>query len=477
MVISCADPPVELAEVEGYATAHQGTTYQGTTYQGTTYQGTTYQGTTYQGATNGAMSATGKIASKTTLELWRQLSDGEWEQRLPDRVCLWDSQRTFSECGPTLNLSLVPSPLAGFKFKVTFADPITNAKRAGFMRIGSSATDQNAVHRDTSRAMHRLAGAGAGPIATCENPLGCALNNDLWLYDIDLIDPDGAVFDACPPGERATALAGRWDETGAFTPSSTSFTFACTSGTIAKCTRWGYRPFGSAQKSNGDSALLADYHQACIRAARADYCATGYSFTRNGTAIDIYDYKPSAGESGFVPDLKSIMPSATAFLWESTFDKHMATLVDSTRHLQTGILANECPRFWERGVPLPGNPVRRLTPPAVLPQISVDSSTQCPHAESTVGRWLNRKCSICTQYVVQTMPSCAQSTGGWTSECVALADGCGAFQMATHSECVTGAPLERYDTACTAAVCGLDPNCCSSGWTSKCTTAANATCT
>jgi hypothetical protein len=38
---------------------------------------------------------------------------------------------------------------------------------------------------------------------------------------------------------------------------------------------------------NGTS--LAPYHQACIRALRADYCGDGNSWTLDGRRIDLYD--------------------------------------------------------------------------------------------------------------------------------------------------------------------------------------------
>ena len=60
--------------------------------------------------------------------------------------------------------------------------------------------------------------------------------------------------------------------------------FGCTSGVVAKCVRWGYRPWESV---NGTA--LFDYHQACTRMARADYCGDGISQTENGTLIDLYD--------------------------------------------------------------------------------------------------------------------------------------------------------------------------------------------
>jgi hypothetical protein len=53
---------------------------------------------------------------------------------------------------------------------------------------------------------------------------------------------------------------------------------------LAKCARWGYRPW---QSYNG--VPLAAYHQACTRMARADYCGDGESHTKDGTPVDIYD--------------------------------------------------------------------------------------------------------------------------------------------------------------------------------------------
>lgn len=49
--------------------------------------------------------------------------------------------------------------------------------------------------------------------------------------------------------------------------------------------RLGYKPW----KSLPDGTSLWDYHQACTRLLRADYCGNRHSRTRNGTLIDIYD--------------------------------------------------------------------------------------------------------------------------------------------------------------------------------------------
>lgn len=82
----------------------------------------------------------------------------------------------------------------------------------------------------------------------------------------------------------AIPLRGLWGADGAQSQTDTAISFNCTSGVIAKCVRWGYRPW---QSYNG--VQLADHHQACTRMARADYCGTGQSNTLEGTAIDLYD--------------------------------------------------------------------------------------------------------------------------------------------------------------------------------------------
>ena len=109
------------------------------------------------------------------------------------------------------------------------------------------------------------------------------------LYQLLSRDPvTGAAGGACQADAsgdaRALPLAGTWDESGAFHDSASTFSFACVKGVLAKCARWGYKPW---QVLAGRS--LRDYHQACTRMARADYCGDGSSATQDGTVVDIYD--------------------------------------------------------------------------------------------------------------------------------------------------------------------------------------------
>ena len=56
------------------------------------------------------------------------------------------------------------------------------------------------------------------------------------------------------------------------------FSVTCTSGVIGKCVRAGYKPW----KTAADGRPMWDYHQACTRLIRADYCGDGRTHTRDG---------------------------------------------------------------------------------------------------------------------------------------------------------------------------------------------------
>lgn len=63
------------------------------------------------------------------------------------------------------------------------------------------------------------------------------------------------------------------------------FSIACTSDARGKCTRFGYKPWKSAD----DGAPLLPLYQACLRMVRADYCGSGDSHTRAGVFIRMWD--------------------------------------------------------------------------------------------------------------------------------------------------------------------------------------------
>jgi ADYC domain-containing protein/pentapeptide repeat protein len=116
-------------------------------------------------------------------------------------------------------------------------------------------------------------------------------SGETLLYTLSARDPDGVWQNLCEPDADGLAaaipVAAVWDDSGARQESTDLITFGCTSGVIAKCVRWGYKPWKTV---NGWA--LQDFHQACTRMARADYCGDGVPHTRDGTWIDMWDAVP-----------------------------------------------------------------------------------------------------------------------------------------------------------------------------------------
>ena len=115
-----------------------------------------------------------------------------------------------------------------------------------------------------------------------------------FLYALEQwVDDTGSWQSACGPDldgrSVAIPLTGAWNSHGDRLDSGSLFTFGCTTGVIAKCYRWGYRPWVTGY---GD---LTSMHWACTRMARADYCGNGIPHTRNGTSINVWDTLPAPG--------------------------------------------------------------------------------------------------------------------------------------------------------------------------------------
>jgi len=112
-------------------------------------------------------------------------------------------------------------------------------------------------------------------------------DGDVFLYQLSVRTPDSPWHTYCLPDKEGRTLAlplqGSWNSSRNHVDSD-AITFACTNGVLAKCVRWGYKPWKTV---NGVS--LADYHQACVHVAPADYCGDGQAHTRNGTLIDVWD--------------------------------------------------------------------------------------------------------------------------------------------------------------------------------------------
>lgn len=112
---------------------------------------------------------------------------------------------------------------------------------------------------------------------------------EVTLYDLSTRDPVTSQWQPYRmPDSRGTAgalfLSGYWDAQGTHHRGD-KFSVSCASGAIGKCVRAGYKPW----KMAADGRSMWDYHQACTRLIRADYCGDGVSRTHDGVEIEIID--------------------------------------------------------------------------------------------------------------------------------------------------------------------------------------------
>jgi len=161
----------------------------------------------------------------------------------------------------------------------------------------------------------------------------------------------------------AIPLAAIWDEHGDRSVSSALFTFGCTTGVIAKCYRWGYRPWVTGY---GD---LAPVHQTCTRLARADYCGIGVPHTRPGTMINVWDNLPSPGPIQAHGGLLGLPP--LGMLFEAGWNTDGAVCLSHSRWiLDDGLgIAALCPD--------------RLVPPGLLGETVCDTLSAVLGIDST----------------------------------------------------------------------------------------------
>ena len=114
-------------------------------------------------------------------------------------------------------------------------------------------------------------------------------SGDIWAYGVSYAQFGGGWSPLCGTGS-AIALTGTWNLAageaggGAWSPSSSAFTFGCHGAALAKCVELGYEPWATVS-----STPLRDHHQACTRMMRADYCGDGTAWTKSGTLINLYD--------------------------------------------------------------------------------------------------------------------------------------------------------------------------------------------
>ena len=217
-----APPPT--AEVAAPLISYQGTSYAGVPYQGITHDGLTYpniryQSTGYGGATLDGAPLTSVALTGTAITAWRQRLDRTWEQRTPDRLCVWDETRARVLSCTTVDLAVAPSPLAGTRWVTTLTSTnLINQEVTTFqatVELGAATSALGAVARDSSLALFGLPGSAAAtagcelvPQGTggCVAPGGCRRNCDVWLYDVrlaDVLDATGQPVPLCQDRQPA----------------------------------------------------------------------------------------------------------------------------------------------------------------------------------------------------------------------------------------------------------------------------------
>jgi hypothetical protein len=122
-----------------------------------------------------------------------------------------------------------------------------------------------------------------------------ASEDGVTLYSIAVV-ADSGLWPLCGTSNGspvpAIAVQGYWDRTATYVDDGSYFTFGCINAAVGKCVRWGYRPWASASECRSGQCknrALSDWHRACVRMVRADYCGDGVSHTRSGTRINVYD--------------------------------------------------------------------------------------------------------------------------------------------------------------------------------------------
>jgi ADYC domain len=109
------------------------------------------------------------------------------------------------------------------------------------------------------------------------------------LYTVFYRDPNQNWQNLCHASAhyeaKAMTLQGSWDATGAYHADENLVSFSCMNGALAKCVRFGYKPWKTVAGKS-----LGELHRACVRMVRADYCGDGIPHTKDGTLINLYDH-------------------------------------------------------------------------------------------------------------------------------------------------------------------------------------------
>ncbi len=263
---------IALSLVMGAAgTAHAGLNLQGLNLQGLNLQGLNLQGLNLQGL---------NLQGVRLDDL--ALNSGRFANNAPmSNPYLWGGNQLRAYDGATLvtGTGLVGST---FQTSLNFDDGTTVVQKPVILTIEEVVSDTatNTMVCDPQSPWLTNCGAGYNQ------------NYGVKLYKVSYQLVETAQYGMlCGGDQYAMLFQGEWAEDGSWSDDGTGkITVGCNTGVISKCARiWGYRPWKTMIDKYGDAQNMRDYHQACTRAARADYSGMGYSFTLTGMPIDIID--------------------------------------------------------------------------------------------------------------------------------------------------------------------------------------------
>lgn len=184
-------------------------------------------------------------------------------------------------------------------------------------------------------------------------------NSDVFLYTLSAFNSLERVWqNVCRPGpdglSKAVFMQGHWNAQGQYVESA-QLSFGCTSGVLAKCVRWGYKPWLDTPE-----LPMKQLHQACSHLARADYCGNGVGHTKDGTAINVFD----------VFGIQS-QDAADGMKFEAAWNAQGAIAIEHGRYAPADQIRAECPDRLQQhnvndGEPLPMQELQRLYPNALM---------------------------------------------------------------------------------------------------------------
>ncbi|MDB5105603.1 MAG: hypothetical protein JWP91_3292 [Fibrobacteres bacterium] len=170
---------------------------------------------------------------------------------------------------------------------------------------------------------------------------------DMTLYSFSSPDSLGHWNNSCGPDRmgrrRGFVMEGYFDAKALQVEDSSAFTVTCTSGSAGKCVLFGYGPW----LKGTDGSSIKPLFQACTRMVRADYCGDGTPHTRNGTFIELWDYKGIQGDDHRSPNRFEASWAPEGAVWiKRTRIPEVATL-DS--------IAKECPERYRTKMSVPSD--------------------------------------------------------------------------------------------------------------------------